>query len=148
MMCVQQVAAASGVTSGAGTQDGAGHVPRLTTDELDGWIDEFRAHESSAPAAPQMVDVSWDETTIDSALILMRLEQSGTEVYLQREIGGSPDWMVTFEARPEDVRASADQVAVLAAEVAAVGRLCAHLTVRTGEHLARLAEQDGAPAPV
>lgn len=116
-------------------------MPRLTTDELDAWIAEFRQGEATEPAAPQMVDVSWDETTIDSALVLMSLEQSGTELYLQREVGGAPDWTVTFEARPEDARATAEQVAVLAAEVAAVGRLCAHLTARTAEHLARLADR-------
>ena len=65
-------------------------MPRLTMDELTGWIDEFHSSEQVDAAAPQAVDTSWDETTVDTGLVVLRLETSGTEVYLRRKIGGSP----------------------------------------------------------
>ncbi|PZM39787.1 MULTISPECIES: hypothetical protein [unclassified Curtobacterium] len=112
-------------------------MPRLTMDELEGWISEFRAGSSHLLSSPQAVDMSWDQATIDTALIVMHLETSGTEVYLQREIGGSPEWTVTFERRENDARVSAEQVLTLAAEVSAIGHLCSYLTLKTSEHLQR-----------
>jgi hypothetical protein len=114
-------------------------VPRLTSEELDGWVREFHALEQAHPSSPQAVDASWDESMVDTALIVVRLETSGTEVFLRREIGGSPEWTVTFEARERDARATADQVLALAHEVGSVARLCAFLTAKTTEHMERLA---------
>lgn len=114
-------------------------MPRLTLDELEGWIHDFRSDTTHLPAVPQAIDMSWDQTTIDTALIVVRLETSGTEVYLQREIGGSPEWTVTFEWRENDARVSAEQVLTLAAEVSAIGHLCSYLTLKTTEHLQRVA---------
>lgn len=114
-------------------------MPRLTTEELDGWVQEFRGQEQGDPGTPQAVDTSWDESMVDTALIVLRLETSGTEVYLRREIGGAPEWTVTFEARERAADATAAQVMALAAEVDQVGRLCAYLTERTTDHMARAA---------
>ncbi|PZF59435.1 hypothetical protein DEI81_13665 [Curtobacterium sp. MCBD17_013] len=112
-------------------------MPRLTIDELEGWITDFRSESMHLPAAPHAIDMSWDQATIDTALIVVHLETSGTEVYLQREIGGSPEWTVTFERRENDARVSAEQVLTLAAEVSAIGHLCSYLTLKTSEHLQR-----------
>lgn len=112
-------------------------MPRLTMTELDGWVREFHAAESSDPAQVQTVDTSWDESMVDTGLIILRLETSGTNLYLHREIGGSPEWSVTFEARDSDAVATADQVMALADEVSAVGRLCSFLTARTADHQRR-----------
>jgi len=109
-------------------------VPRLTMDELTGWIDEFHSAEQVDTAVPQAVDTSWDETTVDTGLVVLRLETSGTEVYLRRKIGGSPEWTVTFEAREHAAEATSAQVTALAAEVSAVARLCSVLSERTAEH--------------
>lgn len=109
-------------------------MPRLTMDELTGWIDEFHSSEQVDAAAPQAVDTSWDETTVDTGLVVLRLETSGTEVYLRRKIGGSPEWTVTFEAREHAAEATSAQVTALAAEVSAVARLCSFLSERTAEH--------------
>ena len=110
-------------------------MPRLTMDELDDWVRDFHRDETESRASPQTVDTSWDESMVDTGLITLRLETSGTEVYLRREIGGTPEWTVTFEARQSDATATADQVMALADEVRAVGRLCSYLTARTARHL-------------
>jgi hypothetical protein len=114
-------------------------VPRLTSDDLDGWVREFHALEQAHPSSTQAVDASWDESLVDTGLVVVRLETSGTEAFLRREIGGSPEWTVTFEAREREARATAQQVLALAAEVGSVARLCAFLTEKTTEHLDRLA---------
>jgi hypothetical protein len=124
--------------SGRPTQEETA-VPRLTMDELTGWVHEFHGSEATEGALPQAVDTSWDETMVDTGLIVLRLETSGTELYLRRKIGGSPEWTVTFEAREHAAEATADQVMSLAAEVSAVGRLCAFLSERTAEHARALA---------
>ncbi|WIB26319.1 hypothetical protein [Curtobacterium sp. MCSS17_015] len=122
-------------------------MPSLSSDELSSWIAEFRARGAGDAADPRAIDVSWDGSLIDTALIVARLGTSGTEVYLKRDIGGSPEWTVTFEARESDAQVSAEQVMTLATEVLAVGRLCAFLTERTAQHLREVAARTGAPTP-
>jgi len=116
-------------------------MPHVTTTELSDWVAEFCEDDAARAGSPRAVDTSWDPTLVDTALIVARLGTSGTEAHLLRAIGGSPEWTVTFEARERDAQLSADQVLVLAEEVAAIGRLCAHLTARTTEHLAAAAAQ-------
>lgn len=106
-------------------------MPRLTADELTAWLHDFCEHDAADAGSPRVIDASWDPTAVDTGLVVARLRSSGTEAYLKREVGGSPDWSVTFEARESDAELTADQVATLAAEVAAIGRLCAFLSERT-----------------
>lgn len=117
-------------------------MARLTLTELDDWVRGFQECEDlRAIEAPRTIDASWDPALVDTALVVVRLSVSGTEAYLSRQLDGSPEWTVTFERREHDASVSAEQVVALAAEVATVGRLCAHLTRMTAEH------HDAAHAP-
>jgi hypothetical protein len=114
-------------------------MPKIRLEELASWVNAFREAETQT-TDPRTVDLSWDQDTVDTALVVASLHASGTSVYLQREIGGSPEWWATFEPREDPARLTAADIVTLTHEVAAVGRLCEFLSERTAEHLRTTAQ--------
>jgi hypothetical protein len=68
----------------------------------------------------------------DSGLVVVSLRTASTLTYIHPVIReGSPRWIVTFEPRTESFDLDAEGVAHLAADLAAVARLCEHLQSKT-----------------
>ena len=105
---------------------------------VNGWVREFL--DSSTYMRPEVSVLEKDFTSgPESGLVVVSLRTASTVTYIQPVIrDGLPHWVVTFEARAESFDLDAEQVAQLAADIAAVGRLCEHLQVKTDAVLAGL----------
>jgi hypothetical protein len=74
----------------------------------------------------------------DSGLVVVSLRTASTLTYIHPVIrDDGPRWVVTFEARAESFDLDAEGVACLAADLAAVARLCEHLQSKTDAVVAR-----------
>lgn len=103
---------------------------------VDTWLREFLdANEDLA------IDISVLEQDFtagpQSGLVVVRLRGASTMTYVQPIIqGGSPQWVVTFEGRPESFDLDADGVARLAEDLAIVARICRYLQDQTDDVVA------------
>jgi hypothetical protein len=98
---------------------------------VDGWVQEFL--ESNAGTAAEVSVVDKDFTAgPDSGLVVVSLRNASTVTYIQPVVReGTPQWLVTFEARGESFDLDASGVARLAADLTTIARMCEHLQNKT-----------------
>ncbi|MGP3534715.1 hypothetical protein ACTU3I_07960 [Microbacterium sp. RD1] len=106
-------------------------MPYRTKAVLEDWLQEFPAYGSELLGHVALQDGSDGS---DTGLVIVRLQNAPTGVFMQPVGRGDPRWEVTFEARLEDLSMDADRVAALARELELASRLCRHFEAKSREH--------------
>ena len=74
----------------------------------------------------------------DTGLVVVRLKNARTDVYMQPVAPGDPHWEVAFGARPVEFSLDTQQVLALATELVAAASLCTFLERKSILHLESL----------
>lgn len=110
-------------------------VPFRTKATLEEWVEEFGL--LGYPQASQVrVIVQDDLDGGDTGLITVTLTDATTVTYIQPIMVGSPRWVVTFEAREDQLELAAADVARLSSDLAVVSALCAFLQAKSAAFMA------------
>jgi hypothetical protein len=106
-------------------------MPYRTHDVLQSWLDEFKAagHELLGHVALQ--DGSDGR---DTGLVIVRLENATTQMFMQPVAPGDQRWEITLEARHNDMIATADQLEQLSEELRRAAELCRFLQEKSAQH--------------
>lgn len=106
-------------------------MPYRTHDVLESWLEEFRAtgHEIHGHVALQ--DGSDGR---DTGLVIVRLENATTQMFMQPIAPGDPHWEITLEARHDDIIIAADQLERLSDELQRAAELCRFLEEKSAQH--------------
>ncbi len=106
-------------------------MPYRDRAQVEKWISDFWDTHSLFDSRIRILDDEFVPQP-NSGLVVVALDRSPGLVYLSvRIVDDKPRWMITFEARPEDVHLDADGVRTLAREIGALGTLCDYLQERT-----------------
>jgi hypothetical protein len=111
-------------------------MPFRSQETLERWVEEF---EEEGPPLPGVIDVLRHdgEKGDDTGLVIVRLRNATTEVYLQPVALGEPEYEVVFGSRDRDLALRAQGVQALADDLALAAALCEFLERKSREHLAR-----------
>ncbi|WP_291043026.1 protein-L-isoaspartate carboxylmethyltransferase [Herbiconiux sp.] len=111
-------------------------MPFRSQETLERWVQEFL---EEGPPLPGVIDVLRHdgEAGDDTGLVIVRLRNATTEVYLQPVAPGEPPYEVVFGAREHDFSLRAQGVQALADDLALAAALCTFLERKSREHLAR-----------
>jgi hypothetical protein len=112
-------------------------MPYRTRELLQLWMDEFIADEPSAACHLDVLRHDGDAGD-DTGLVIVRLQNAATDVYLQPAGPGDPGWEVHFGPRPHDFALSAERVKALSDELAIAAQVCVFLETRANAHLKTL----------
>ena len=113
-------------------------MPYRDRAHVERWLSDFWDTHSVFAGELSVVDNDFVPHT-DSGLVVAHLDNSPGIAYISVQmIDDRPQWMVTFEPRPEAIDLDAAGVRGLADEVGALGILCAYLQTRTDEAIAQL----------
>ncbi len=106
-------------------------MPYRTHAVLQSWMDEFRetGHELLGHVALQ--DGSDGR---DTGLVIVRLENATTEMFMQPVAPGDPHWEITLEARHADLIVTAEQLDKLSDELRRAAALCRFLEEKSAQH--------------
>lgn len=106
-------------------------MPYRTHAVLESWLNEFRAagHELLGHVALQ--DGSDGR---DTGLVIVRLGNATTQMFMQPVAPGDPHWEITFEARHSDLVLTAQQVDALSEELHRAAELCRFLEEKSAQH--------------
>jgi len=110
-------------------------MPFRSQETLQLWVDEF---DRQRPPHTGAVDVLRHdgESGDDTGLVIVRLGNASTEVYLQPVAPGEPAYEVVFGAREHDFALDAAGVQSLSDDLALAAALCTFLERKSREHLA------------
>lgn len=116
-------------------------MPFRTKEVLESWLEEFSAAtgDKADEAEVLRLDGDSDGDGDETGLVVIRLHNATTDVYMQPAGPGDPDWEVTFAARDRDLALTAEGVAALAAELQRVAALCRFMQQKSRDHVAAAA---------
>lgn len=117
-------------------------MPFRSKATLQSWLDEFAGLGYRVDGQLRVMDQDPEEGG-DTGLVAVRLARASTVIYMQPEMDGSYEWLVTMEARETPVVLNAAAVLYLATELTTVSALCAFLQVKSQAFVA----QHGTPEP-
>lgn len=110
-------------------------MPFRSQETLTRWVEEFQVE---GPPLPGVIDVLRHDgdTGDDTGLVIVRLRNATTEVYLQPVAPGEPAYEVVFGPRERDLALRAQEVQALADDLALAAALSEFLERKSREHLA------------
>lgn len=118
-------------------------MPYRTHALLQSWLDEFRAQSSDIQGHVALQDGSDGS---DTGLVIVRLQNATTGMFMQPVAPHDAHWEITLEARLSDLVISAEQLDDLAAELRRAAELCRFLEAKSREHDRGIAQADAALA--
>lgn len=105
-------------------------MPFRTKELLEQWLEEFRKLGYSEEA--ELIVMPQDgQDGGDTGLVGVRFANAATVTYMQPEKPGDPQWVVTMEAREQDVILDSAGVMRLAIQLTTVSALCAFLQAKS-----------------
>ncbi|TPW78225.1 hypothetical protein FJ657_05530 [Schumannella soli] len=116
-------------------------MPFRSKTTLEAWVEEFAL--LGYPQASQVRVIVQDAGDGDTGLVAVTLTDATTVTYIQPIVVGSPRWVVTFEAREEQLELAAADVARLSADLAVVSALCAFFQAKSASFVATQAATAG-----
>ncbi|MGN7969308.1 hypothetical protein [Microbacterium sp. 22296] len=100
--------------------------PRRSHAQLESWVEEFEQEEhciaGSITVAPQE-----DGDTDDTGLVILRLRNTSTSIFMKPRSYDDPVWELTLTERPDDLVMTVHDIASLAAEYVIASNLCTFL---------------------
>ena len=117
-------------------------MPYRTQAVLQDWLDEFRAEGHEVHAHVALQDGSDGR---DTGLVIVRLVNATTEMFMQPIAPGDYHWEITLQARPHDSVIAPDQLDELSAELQRAADLCRFLQEKSAQH-DREAESERRPS--
>ena len=115
-------------------------MPFRSKATLQSWLDEFT--QMGYPVAGELKVIEQDgEDGGDTGLVAVRLARATTVIYMQPEMDGSYEWLVTMEPRETPVVLNSAAVLNLATELTTVSALCAFLQVKSQAFVAQHAPE-------
>jgi hypothetical protein len=98
---------------------------------VESWVSDFyRSHRGMSPEV-SVLEQNFTSGP-ESGLVVVQLRTASTVTYIQPVVtDGVPRWIVTFEARAEQLDMDAEAVAKLSADLQLLSELCAHLQSAT-----------------
>lgn len=113
-------------------------MPYRTQAVLQNWLEEFRSggHEVHGHVALQ--DGS---DGADTGLVIVRLMNATTEMFMQPVAPGDQRWEITLQARANDVVVTPEQLEELSAELQRAAALCRFLREKSAQHDREAREQ-------
>ena len=105
-------------------------MPFRSLSTLESWLEEFRALGYPSPGVLKVIQ----QDGLDGAntgLVAIELVHASTVTYIQPEVDGSLEWVVTMESREDDVTLDAPSLRALAQELTVVAELCAFLQTKS-----------------
>jgi hypothetical protein len=116
-------------------------MPFRTKEVLESWLEEFSAAtgDQADEAEVLRLDADSDDDGDETGLVVIRLHNATTDVYMQPAAPGDPGWEVTFAARDRDLALTPEGVAALAAELQRVAVLCRFMEQKSRDHVAAAA---------
>ena len=116
-------------------------MPFRSQATLEGWLDEYMSAGDGIAAFEVLKQDGSDGS--DTGLVVVRLKNASTDVYMQPVAPGDPHWEVAFGARPHEFSLGTEQVRALAAELMAAASLCTFLERKSVLHLESMGRAQG-----
>jgi len=105
-------------------------MPFRSMSTLESWLEEFRGQGHAVADHVKVVPQDGDDGA-NTGLVAVELAQGSIATYIQPSAEGSPEWVVTMEARDSAMTLDAVSISALAAELTMVSALCAFLQSRS-----------------
>ncbi|QEW02252.1 hypothetical protein [Microbacterium lushaniae] len=106
-------------------------MPYRTQALLQDWMDQFRADGREIHGHVALQDGSDGR---DTGLVIVRLVNATTEMFMQPVAPGEQRWEITLQARPHDSVITPDQLDELSVELQLAADLCRFLQEKSAEH--------------
>lgn len=118
-------------------------MPYRSKEVLEQWVEDF------APDGERMAHVievlTHDEGAgADTGLVVMRMEELPSDVYLYPTGPGDPNWTVTFGPRERDLTMTAGKLRDLAHQLTEAAALCEFFELKSVQHDAEAQRARGA----
>jgi hypothetical protein len=105
-------------------------MPFRSMSTLESWLDEFRGMGYPIAGSVKVIPQDGGEGA-DTGLVAVELVHASTVTYIQPDLDGSAEWVVTMEPRETAVTLSVDSLRGLSAELLVVSELCAFLQMKS-----------------
>jgi len=106
-------------------------MPYRTQSLLQDWLDEFRAGGREVHGHVALQDGSDGR---DTGLVIVRLVNATTEMFMQPVAPGEQQWEITLQARTHDSVVSPEQLEELSEELQRAAALCRFLQEKSAQH--------------
>lgn len=106
-------------------------MPYRTHDVLESWLNEFRTTGHDIRGHVALQDGSDGR---DTGLVIVRLENATTKMFMQPIAPGDARWEITLEARHDDLVITAEQMLQLSDELQRAAALCRFLEEKSAQH--------------
>jgi hypothetical protein len=108
-------------------------VPYRSKELLQQWVREFTEANGDSPSGIEVLRHDGGAGA-DTGLVVMRMTDLPSDVYLYPVGPGDPNWEVNFGPRERDLTMSAAELRNLAKELTRAAALCEFLETKSAQH--------------